>query len=108
MAQAEAAVANYASTALSAWAEIENAIAADRYLAEQESAQVRALQEAKLAEELALRKYTTSDTLTIFNLRITSYNVCYTKLLRNVRLVLLAPSFEKPNPTEPETTEVRR
>ncbi len=68
VAQAEAAVANYASTALSAWAEIENAIAADRYLAEQESAQVRALQEAKLAEELALRKYTTSDTLTIFNL----------------------------------------
>ncbi|MEO1965256.1 efflux transporter outer membrane subunit [Hyphomonas sp.] len=68
VAQAEAAVANYASTALSAWGEVENAVAADRYLADQEEAQARALEEARRAEELALRKYTTSGTLTIFNL----------------------------------------
>ena len=68
MAQAEAAVANYASAALSAWGEVENAVAADMYLADQEEAQARALEEARLAEDLALRKYTTSGTLTIFNL----------------------------------------
>jgi multidrug efflux system outer membrane protein len=38
------------------------------YLADQEQAQARALEEARLAEDLALRKYTTSGTLTIFNL----------------------------------------
>ena len=68
VAQAEAAVANYANIVLSAWGEVENAIAADQYLAEQEQAQARALEEARLAEDLALRKYTTSGTLTIFNL----------------------------------------
>jgi multidrug efflux system outer membrane protein len=68
VAQAEAAVANYASAALSAWGEVENAVAADTYLADQEEAQARALEEARLAEDLALRKYTTSGTLTIFNL----------------------------------------
>ena len=68
IAQAEAAVANYASAALSAWGEVENAVAADQYLAAQEEAQARALEEARLAEDLALRKYTTSGTLTIFNL----------------------------------------
>jgi NodT family efflux transporter outer membrane factor (OMF) lipoprotein len=68
VAQAEAAIANYANSALTAWSEVENAIAADQYLADQEEAQARALEEARLAEELALRKYTTSNTLTIFNL----------------------------------------
>ena len=68
IAQAEAVVANYATATLAAWGEVENALAADDYLASQEEAQVRALEEARLAEDLALRKYTTSDTLTIFNL----------------------------------------
>ena len=67
VAQAEAAVANYASTALDAWREVENALAADIYLAEQEDAQARALEEARLAEDLAERQYT-SGTITIFNL----------------------------------------
>ena len=67
VAQAEAAVANYASTALDAWREVENALAADTYLAEQEDAQARALEEARLAEDLAERQYT-SGTITIFNL----------------------------------------
>ena len=66
-AQAEAAVANYASAALSAWQEVENALAADALLAMQEEAQVRSLEEARLAEDLAERQYT-SGTITIFNL----------------------------------------
>ncbi|MEZ5947196.1 MAG: TolC family protein [Hyphomonas sp.] len=67
VAQAESAVANYASAALSAWSEVENALAADTLLATQEDAQSRSLEEAKLAEELAERQYT-SGTITIFNL----------------------------------------
>ena len=67
VAQAEAAVANYASAALSAWQEVENALAADALLAMQEEAQVRSLEEARLAEDLAERQYT-SGTITIFNL----------------------------------------
>ena len=67
VAQAEAAVANYASATLSAWAEVENALAADTWLASQEEAQARSLEEARLAEELAERQYT-SGTITIFNL----------------------------------------
>lgn len=67
VAQAEAAVANYASGVLSAWREVENALAADILLAKQEEAQLIALEEARLAEELALRQYT-SGTITIFNL----------------------------------------
>ncbi len=67
VAQAEAAIANYANSALTAWREVEDALAADMYLAEQEDAQLRALEEARLAEELAERQYT-SGTITIFNL----------------------------------------
>lgn len=68
VAQAEAAVANYVSTTLSAWSEVENALAADEYLSVQEQAQARALEEARAAEDLALRNYTTSGSVTIFNL----------------------------------------
>ncbi|MCA8900685.1 MAG: efflux transporter outer membrane subunit [Hyphomonas sp.] len=67
VAQAEGAVASYAAAALSAWTEVENAIAADSLLATQEDAQMRSLDEAILAEELAERQYT-SGTITIFNL----------------------------------------
>ncbi|MEP0313592.1 MAG: efflux transporter outer membrane subunit [Hyphomonas sp.] len=67
VAQAEAAIASYAGTALTAWGEVEDAIAADTYLAQQEDAQMRALEEARLAEELAERQYT-SGTITVFNL----------------------------------------
>ena len=65
--RAEGAVADYAASALNAWREVENALAADALLAEQEQAQERALEEARLAEELAERQYT-SGTVTIFNL----------------------------------------
>jgi len=67
VAQAESAVANYAATALDAWREVEDALAADTFLASQEDAQARALEEARLAEDLAERQYT-SGTITIFNL----------------------------------------
>tara|TARA_R110000787_G_scaffold8444_15_gene28354 strand:- start:15772 stop:17244 length:1473 start_codon:yes stop_codon:yes gene_type:complete len=67
VARAEAAVADYAASALDAWREVENALAADAWLAEQEEAQERALEEARLAEELAERQYT-GGTVTIFNL----------------------------------------
>ncbi|MBR9808065.1 MAG: efflux transporter outer membrane subunit [Alphaproteobacteria bacterium] len=67
IAQAEAAIANYASAALSAWGEVEDALAADTLLADQEDAQMRSLEEARLAEDLAERQYT-SGTITIFNL----------------------------------------
>lgn len=67
VAQAESAIASYAGAALSAWGEVEDAIAADTYLAQQEDAQLRALEEARLAEELAVRQYT-SGTISVFNL----------------------------------------
>ena len=67
IAQAESAIANYANAALTAWGEVEDAIAADTYIAQQEDALLRALEEARLAEELAERQYT-SGTITIFNL----------------------------------------
>lgn len=67
IAQAEATIANYASAALSAWGEVEDALSADTFLAQQEDAQMRALEEARLAEELAERQYT-SGTITVFNL----------------------------------------
>ena len=67
VAQAESAIASYAGIALTAWGEVEDAIAADTYLALQEDAQLRALEEARLAEELAERQYT-SGTITVFNL----------------------------------------
>lgn len=67
LAQASAAVANYASAALDAWREVENALTADILLAQQEEAQSRALEEARFAEEIAERQYA-SGTVSIFNL----------------------------------------
>ena len=67
IAQAEAAVANYAGAALDAWREVENALTADILLAQQEDAQARALEEARFAEEIAERQYS-SGTVNVFNL----------------------------------------
>ncbi|MEM7330096.1 MAG: efflux transporter outer membrane subunit [Pseudomonadota bacterium] len=67
VAQARAAVENYAATTLTAWREVEDALAADSLLAQQEDAQLRALEEARLAEELATRQYT-NGLVSIFNL----------------------------------------
>ncbi len=67
VAQAEAAVADYASQTLNAWGEVENAIAADAFIARQEAAQARALEEARFAEELAERQYI-NGTVSVFNL----------------------------------------
>lgn len=67
IARAQVAVENYASTTLTAWREVEDALAADSLLAQQEEAQLRALEEARLAEELATRQYT-NGLVTIFNL----------------------------------------
>ena len=67
IAQARAAMANYASAALDAWSEVENALTADILLAQQEDAQGRALEEARYAEEIAERQYA-SGTVSIFNL----------------------------------------
>lgn len=67
IANAEFAVANYASAVLTAWREVEDALAADTFLARQEDAQLRALEEARLAEELAERSYA-SGTTTVFDL----------------------------------------
>ena len=64
---ASAAVENYAATTLTAWREVEDALAADTLLALQEDAQFRALEEARLAEELATRQYT-NGLVSIFNL----------------------------------------
>lgn len=63
----DAALATYAQTVLGAWQEVENTIAADYFLARQEEAQSRALEEAAFAEELAERNYR-EGTITIFNL----------------------------------------
>lgn len=67
IAQAQSAVENYAAAALTAWREVEDALAADTLLAQQEDAQSRALEEARLAEDLATRQYT-NGLVTIFNL----------------------------------------
>ena len=66
-ANAEVALANYASDALTAWREVEDALAADTLLAQQVDAQQRALDEAIEAEDLATRQYT-NGLVTIFNL----------------------------------------
>ncbi|MEM1151660.1 MAG: efflux transporter outer membrane subunit [Pseudomonadota bacterium] len=63
----EIALANYASVTLTAWREVEDALAADTYLAIQEDAQKRALEEAAFAEDLALRQYQ-NGLVSIFNL----------------------------------------
>lgn len=67
VARARAAVETYAATTLTAWREVEDALAADSLLAQQEEAQMRALEEARLAEELATRQYT-NGLVSIFNL----------------------------------------
>ena len=67
IAQAKGAVENYASTVLTAWREVEDAISADTLLAQQENAQFRALEEALLAEEIATRQYT-NGLISIFEL----------------------------------------
>lgn len=67
VARARAAVETYAATTLTAWREVEDALAADSLLAQQENAQARALEEARLAEELATRQYT-NGLVSIFNL----------------------------------------
>ncbi|MEM9738808.1 MAG: TolC family protein [Pseudomonadota bacterium] len=63
----EIALANYAASTLTAWQEVENALAADAYLAIQEDALKRALEEAAFAEDLALRQYQ-NGLVSIFNL----------------------------------------
>ncbi|MEL6723934.1 MAG: TolC family protein [Pseudomonadota bacterium] len=67
VARAQQAVETYAATTLTAWREVEDALAADSLLAQQEDAQLRALEEARLAEELAIRQYT-NGLVSIFNL----------------------------------------
>ena len=67
LANAEALASDYVGTVLTAWQEVENALDADRLLAEQERAQKIALEEAILAEELATRQYQ-NGLVNIFNL----------------------------------------
>ncbi len=64
---AEASLLTYAQTALSAYEEAENAIAAETYLAAGESALKLAYEEAAAAEDLTERRYS-SGTATIFDL----------------------------------------
>lgn len=67
VALAQSSVETYAATALTAWREVEDALAADSLLAQQQEAQTRALDEARLAEDLATRQYT-NGLVSIFNL----------------------------------------
>ncbi|MEL6694284.1 MAG: efflux transporter outer membrane subunit [Pseudomonadota bacterium] len=64
---ARVSVENYAFTALTAWREVEDAITADALLAQQVDALTIALEEARLAEDLAVRQYT-NGLVSIFNL----------------------------------------
>ncbi|HIG20984.1 MAG TPA: efflux transporter outer membrane subunit [Henriciella marina] len=64
---AESALANYAGDVLTAWREVEDALAADEFLAMQVDAQRRALDEAVEAEDLATRQYS-NGLVSIFNL----------------------------------------
>lgn len=66
-AAAQAALLDYAQTALQAYQEAENAISAEKYLAERESALKTAYEEAAAAEDLTERRYE-SGAATIFNL----------------------------------------
>ncbi|MEM9669012.1 MAG: efflux transporter outer membrane subunit [Pseudomonadota bacterium] len=66
-ARVEELSATYANAVLTAWREVEDALANDRYLAIQLEAQKRALEEARLAEDLALRQYQ-NGLVDIFNL----------------------------------------
>lgn len=65
--QMEASAYTYASTVLSAYEEVENAVAAERFLTAQLDAQQLAFEEAVAAEELTNRQYV-SGTTNIFNL----------------------------------------
>ncbi|MEL6325042.1 MAG: efflux transporter outer membrane subunit, partial [Pseudomonadota bacterium] len=67
VANAEALAATYTSTVLTAWREVEDALDADAFLARQLDAQTRALEEARLAEDLATRQYE-NGLVDIFNL----------------------------------------
>jgi multidrug efflux system outer membrane protein len=66
-ANAELQVANYVSTALSAWQEAENSIHADTILAARVDSLGRAFEEAAAAEELVVRQYSRG-VATIFDL----------------------------------------
>ncbi len=66
-ANAEATAATYTNTVLTAWREVEDALAADGFLERQLDAQLRALDEARQAEELATRQYQ-NGLVSIFNL----------------------------------------
>lgn len=67
LARARGSVETYVATALTAWREVEDALAADTLIAQQEDAQARALEEARFAEDLATRQYT-NGLVSIFNL----------------------------------------
>ncbi|MEM8615676.1 MAG: efflux transporter outer membrane subunit [Pseudomonadota bacterium] len=67
IARAQSAAENYASTVLQAWREVEDALAADTLIAQELEAQKVALEEARLAEDLATRQYT-NGLVSIFNL----------------------------------------
>lgn len=67
IARAESAAENYVSIVLTAWNEVEDTLAADIFLARQETAQMLALEEARLAEELGERQYV-NGLISIFNL----------------------------------------
>ncbi len=67
LSRARGSVETYVATALTAWREVEDALAADTLLAQQEDAQARALEEAQFAEDLATRQYT-NGLVSIFNL----------------------------------------
>ncbi|WP_018148201.1 efflux transporter outer membrane subunit [Henriciella marina] len=67
IARAKSALATYAGDVLVAWREVEDALAADDFLATQVDAQRRALEEANEAEALATRQYT-NGLVSIFNL----------------------------------------
>ena len=65
--RAQSAVANYASTILAAWQEVENARAADSYLASQVEALSEALVEATAAEAISETQYS-EGLISIFDL----------------------------------------
>lgn len=66
-AQARISAANYVSSALQAWKEVEDALAADEFLEQQVAALITAYDEAVAAEALAQRQYQ-NGLATIFNL----------------------------------------
>lgn len=67
VARAESLAASYTGTVLTAWREVEDALANDQFLERQLDAQLRALEEARYAEDLATRQYQ-NGLIDIFNL----------------------------------------